>query len=69
MAKPQPPNDEVLRSRVRRARREIREATGGIRKLMAKAKQGTLDRKALESGLKKVGRRLTAIPDHWPHGT
>jgi plasmid stabilization system protein ParE len=65
MAKPAHLNEKVLRNKVRKAKKEIRGATREIRRLMKGSKGGTLDRRELESGLRRMSVHLREIPDHW----
>jgi plasmid stabilization system protein ParE len=53
-----------LQAKLRRAKKAIQAAHEEIRLLMSHSKAGTLDRRKLESGLRKVKRKMDVIPDH-----
>jgi hypothetical protein len=54
--------------RMRRAKEEIQKAGNEISRLMAQLRRGTLDRKKLESGLRKLRITLGRIPPHHHYG-
>jgi hypothetical protein len=55
---------------VRETKTKKKQILTDIRKLSAALRAGTLDRKKLESGLKKMQGVVTSMPDHddWPRG-
>jgi plasmid stabilization system protein ParE len=55
-----------LRENIRRVREEIRKAEAEVGKLMDQSRKGTLDRRKLESGLKKLKRTLACVPPFNP---
>jgi hypothetical protein len=60
-------DEKILKNKVQRAKKEIREATQEISKLMSYSKKGTLHTRMLESGLKKLSNHFGSIPGHFPH--
>ena len=56
-----PREEAILKDKVRRAKKELREATRELRKLMSESTKGTLDRRKLDSGLKKVRRNVQRV--------
>jgi len=62
-------DEEILRNKVKRAKKEIRAATEELRKLMSHSRKGTLHKRRLESGLKKLSRHVGLLEHdpHWPH--
>jgi hypothetical protein len=54
-----------LNLKVRQARAGKNTATEQIDKLLRGLKAGTLDRKKLESGLRKIRSRIRLLPDHY----
>jgi hypothetical protein len=60
-------DEKILTDKVKRAKKEIREATQEISKLMSYSKKGTLNTRTLESGLKKLSNHFGSIPGHFPH--
>jgi len=49
---------KTLKTTIRKAKRELRD-------LKKQLRDGTLDRKKLESGLKKIRKHVGEIPEHW----
>ena len=60
-------DEKELTDKVRRAKKEIREATQEISKLMSYSKKGTLNTRTLQSGFKKLTNHFGSIPGHFPH--
>jgi hypothetical protein len=54
-----------LNAKVRQTRAGKKATTGQIDKLLRGLKAGTLDRRKLEAGLKRLQQRIRFFPDHW----
>ena len=60
-------DENALKNKVKRTRKAVRGAAAEIRKLMTQSKKGTLHKKRLEAGLKKLTQHFLDVHDHWPH--
>jgi len=56
-----------LKQKVHKARKDIQAALKEIKKLEGESKRGTLDRRMLQSGLRKLTVHVREIPDHWDY--
>lgn len=53
-----------LKAKILRTEREVRSAVKEIEGLLKKLDDGTLDRRKLNSGLRKLKRSLVRVPPH-----